>query len=293
MCNKSMYSFIKELFEKEGYTLLSAGYINAKTKLRYLCNHNKLKYITWAHFKEGRRCNCDAKNKKPTYQSVKLSFEKNGYRLLTVDYKNNSTKLYYVCSNGHKHSIIWSNWCRGHRCPTCAGQTKPTIEEVEESFISEEYVLLSTEYNNSHSHLDYICSEGHKHRMMWTNWQSGYRCPTCYSIYNNGSNSTNWRGGISFETYCAVWQDKEYKQDIRDRDGNKCLNPYCNSPNKKDLTIHHIDYDKHNCHFNNLITVCRSCNSRANYNRKWHKSWYQALLYRRYGYNHLKEVKNV
>lgn len=199
VCNKPTYDFIKESFEKEGYTLLSTDYINAKTKLCYLCNHNNVKYITWTHFKEGRRCNCNAKNKKLTYYSVKLSFEKDGYRLLITDYKNSSTKLDYICNKGHKHSIIWANWNKGHRCPTCAGQTKPTIEEVKASFVSEGYILLSTEYINSHSYLYYICPEGHSHKMMWTNWQSGYRCPTCYSIYNNGPNTTNWKGGKSFE----------------------------------------------------------------------------------------------
>ena len=54
------------------------------------------------------------------------------------------------------------------------------------------------------------------------------------------------------------------------------------------LNIHHINYIKKNCHPWNLISLCRGCNTKANYNRRWHKHWYQAIMYRRYGYNYEK-----
>ena len=98
-----------------------------------------------------------------------------------------------------------------------------------------------------------------------------------------GKDNPNWKGGKSFEDYCPMWTDKEYKQFIRDRDGNKCLNPYCNKINPFDLHIHHINYDKKECRPVNLITVCRSCNARANFDRKWHKAWYKAIIKNRYG----------
>jgi len=48
--------------------------------------------------------------------------------------------------------------------------------------------------------------------------------------------------------------------------------------NSKRLCIHHIDYDKNNCNPNNLITLCFSCNSRANKNRdKWKKIYTEIL----------------
>jgi len=94
-------------------------------------------------------------------------------------------------------------------------------------------------------------------------------------------NNPNWRGGISCEPYCEQWSDQEYKESIKQRDGYKCLNPECNKTSDK-LCIHHIDYVKKNCHPLNLITICISCNSKANKDRKWHKAWYQAIIYRRY-----------
>ena len=101
-----------------------------------------------------------------------------------------------------------------------------------------------------------------------------------YDKHLTGKNNPNWKGGISFDPYCQAWVDQEYKQSIKERDGNRCLNPLCN--NEHDLCLHHIDYDKKNCNPFNLITVCRSCNSKANKDREWHTSWYQAIIYNRY-----------
>jgi 5-methylcytosine-specific restriction endonuclease McrA len=65
-------------------------------------------------------------------------------------------------------------------------------------------------------------------------------------------------------------------------DKYKCLNPYCSKKSSK-LHIHHIDYNKKNCHPSNLITICNSCNSMANKDRNWHQTWYQAIIKNRYG----------
>ncbi len=101
-----------------------------------------------------------------------------------------------------------------------------------------------------------------------------------------GHNNPAWKGGISFEPYCEIWKDKEYKEDIKIRDNYRCINPYCSSLYKDKLVIHHINYEKKNCGPTNLITVCNSCNSKANVDREWHKSWYRAILHRRYGYEY-------
>lgn len=96
-----------------------------------------------------------------------------------------------------------------------------------------------------------------------------------------GENNPNWRGGISCDPYCDAWHDKEYKEEIKKRDGYKCLNPDCYK-NDDVLSVHHINYNKQDCRPLNLITLCRSCNARANFYRRWHKSWYEAIIYRRY-----------
>lgn len=57
--------------------------------------------------------------RKLTYEFVKQSFESIGYKLLSKDYLNNHTKLYYKCDKGHVHSITWNDFKTGYRCKWC------------------------------------------------------------------------------------------------------------------------------------------------------------------------------
>jgi len=101
----------------------------------------------------------------------------------------------------------------------------------------------------------------------------------CKDSHQVGSESSSWKGGVASEPYCPLWLNKEFRKDLLDRDNRRCQNPDCwNTVDK--LSIHHIDYGKKNCHPDNLITLCVSCNSRANVDREWHTSWYTAIMQR-------------
>ena len=284
---KLSIDFIKPLFEKEGYVLVSTEYKNSHTRLQYICQEGHRHSVSWAAWSKGNRCPYCAGNAKLSIDFVRDAFENEGYVLLSTKYINNSTLLNYTCPVGHRHSMIWNNWKKGQRCPTCINNNiKLTIGFIHEEFKKECYTLLSDVYINAHTKLEYLCPYNHRHATTWTHWQRGRRCPTCAIINNTGNGHYNWQGGKSFEPYCEIWKDKEFKLDIIERDAYICLNPCCSSRSPKDLTIHHINYNKKNCHPSNLITICRSCNSAANKDRWWHKPWYQAIMYRRYSYDY-------
>jgi len=97
---------------------------------------------------------------------------------------------------------------------------------------------------------------------------------TLHAMCMTGHLAPNWKGGISTEPYCYEWGNKEYKEFIKERDNFQCQNPNCNKKSSR-LAIHHINYDKSNCHYDNLITLCFSCNSKANYNRDYWESLYK------------------
>lgn len=277
------FNIVKQSFQLEGFNLLSTedNYKNNNTKLDYICSKGHKHSISWSHWQQGERC-AYCCNKIPlSLLFIKNSFESCGYNITNKDYTSYDT-LFYTCPKGHTHGMKWGHWQQGCRCPTCYGKNiKLTIEQVRNYFEQESYVLLSKEYINNNTKLYYKCPEGHEHSIVWRGWKQGQRCPTCAYIKFSGAGHPNWKGGISYEPYCSIWGDKEYKKYIRDRDGNKCLNPACT---KKDIVlhIHHIDYNKKNCSPSNLITVCRSCNTSANKDRDWHTTWYSAIIKNRY-----------
>lgn len=92
------------------------------------------------------------------------------------------------------------------------------------------------------------------------------------SIYWTGKRvgklNSSWLGGKSFEPYTTDWTNT-LKQAIRERDNFVCQ--VCNEGQKHEaLSVHHIDYNKKNCNPTNLISLCRKCHLKTNYNRgKW------------------------
>ncbi len=119
MLKKYTIEEIRLKFEKEEYKLLSKKYINNKQKLEYICPEGHKGSITYNHFQRGTRCAECAGNKKKIIGEIKPKFEKEGYILLSKEYRGANYKLEYICSKGHKGSISWSSFQQGKRCNKC------------------------------------------------------------------------------------------------------------------------------------------------------------------------------
>ncbi len=136
------------------------------------------------------------------------------------------------------------------------------------------------------------CPKGRKHtqeakkRMSETHKSLGTRPP----IYRGekhyffgkgylikGENNPNWQGGKSFEPYGLDWTD-DLKDSIRKRDNYICqlCGIHQDELNYK-LSCHHIDYDKDNLNPDNLITLCRNCHTKTNFNRNYWVDYFKPL----------------
>ena len=88
-----------------------------------------------------------------------------------------------------------------------------------------------------------------------------------------GKNHFNWQGGKSFEPYTTDWTET-LRRSIRERDRYTCQ--LCGK--EPAICVHHIDYDKKNCNPNNLIILCRSCNSKVNKNRSYWINYFKIKI---------------
>lgn len=105
------------------------------------------------------------------------------------------------------------------------------------------------------------------------------------SLAQSGENHSQWKGGISFEPYCQIWTDKEYKRAIReDRDNNVAWD--IGYWYKGGLCINHINFDKKDCRPKNLITVSIGMNSAINNHREFYTEWFQIAMNHRLGYEY-------
>ena len=88
-----------------------------------------------------------------------------------------------------------------------------------------------------------------------------------FRFNRSGERCHFWNGGTSYEPYKVDWT-KTLRRSIRERDKYICQ--MCEKP-QGDIThcIHHIDYNKNNCNPDNLVTLCRPCHTKTNFNRDY------------------------
>ena len=97
-----------------------------------------------------------------------------------------------------------------------------------------------------------------------------------------GKDSPAFKGGMNEVKYPRIF-NMSLKNDIRRRDNFTCQ--YCNMSQEEHidkydmrLTIHHINYDKQDCEYNNLITLCLQCNINANQDRDYWFAYFTYIL---------------
>jgi 5-methylcytosine-specific restriction endonuclease McrA len=105
-------------------------------------------------------------------------------------------------------------------------------------------------------------------KKLWEN--ETYRDRHC------GKNHPQWVGGLS--EYPNEWNDK-LKSIIRQRDNHRCW--LCRDMQEGQnyrLDVHHIDYNKKNCHPDNLVSLCKRCHRKTNVSKHARKEMTQAFL---------------
>lgn len=104
----------------------------------------------------------------------------------------------------------------------------------------------------------------------------------CRGSYFSGKNCCLYIHGNSYQLYPSKFSSK-LRQFIRKRDNftcQKCGLTNIQSLNKFNeiLHVHHIDYNKENCDENNLITLCCTCNIKANFNIDYWYAYYTYII---------------
>lgn len=196
MWNRLTYDFVKGKFTERGYELLEENYINNQTKMKYRCpkHSDKELSITYGNLSMGKGCPYCSGVAKYTYEQVKKEFENCGYNLLSDTYKSNLAKLRYICpkhpDKDQKMSI--SNLIRGQRCSYCSGVGVPIIDEIRDVFSQNGCILLSKEYVNARTKLEYICACGNMTTTIWNNFKKSKRCLECGNDSSKNKRKTKY-----------------------------------------------------------------------------------------------------
>jgi hypothetical protein len=144
------------------------------------------------------------------------------------------------------------------RCISCE-----TKRKWEFGILNIKLGIDASNYKDGRTNKKYYCVDCNKEL-------SSYQAKRCIKCTNTKDLNPNWVGGISKLPYAFEFT-KKLKEFIRGRDSYICQ--LCN---KKGNTVHHINYNKDNCKEDNLITLCKRCNTKVNFNRDY---WYTYFIY--------------
>ena len=186
---RKTFEEVKQAFNNKGYELLSTKYIKANSHLNYKCPLGHLGKITFGSFNWGQGCRkCgyikNGNRLRKSFDEVKQSFFEKGYTLLSTEYKSNKIHLDYKCPLGHVGKITLHDFLNGHGCRKCADikqgdRRRKTFDEVKQSFFERGYELLSTEYKDSITPVEYKCPEGHVGKIRLSDFLRGHGCANC------------------------------------------------------------------------------------------------------------------
>lgn len=101
-----------------------------------------------------------------------------------------------------------------------------------------------------------------------------------------GEKHPSWKGGISYEPYCMLF-NAEFKKRVRDFWNNTCIE--CGKTEKengKKLCVHHVNFDKQTCCNDNkplFVVLCASCHSKTNSNREYWEKKYTKFINEEHG----------
>ena len=113
--------------------------------------------ITLDNLQKGQKCILCRNNTmsalyRKDFKEVKIAFEKEGYEILSCDYRNNQSPIICICPEGHEWETDWARFGSGTRCLHCFGNPKLTLEELKDkaklfgefkivNVVSDKYVL--------------------------------------------------------------------------------------------------------------------------------------------------------
>jgi hypothetical protein len=267
---------VRKVFEDGGCKLLSSEYIGVDGILDYECECGNAKKITFTKFRLGHRCKeCGIKNRqdpqKYSIEEVKEMFYKYNCELITEEYINNKSNLFFICSCGRDGEKCLSQFLVSHQCSQCGVDSrtekrKLSFKEVNEEFEINGCTLLETEYINNRTPMRYICKCNRESIVRFDAFVRGNRCKECGLIKQalsiKGENHYAWNPNLTDEERNAKRLTVDYRQwrmTCLRRDWFRCQ--CCGS--EDGIVVHHKD-GYHWCierrtDVENGATLCTSC----------------------------------
>lgn len=190
--HKTPIEFLKKEAEKRGGKCLSKKVMGSLKHLLWECANKHQWHATIANvIHKGTWC---AKCVDKTY--IKLSIKECadfvkgvGVKLLSTEYKNESTPMDWECSLGHKWTTTWCQMRARIKknfkaCPVCYENSRVrftivTLKDCQQLASNKDGKLLTKGYNGSQTKMIWECNKGHQWKAAYNSIKQGSWCPKC------------------------------------------------------------------------------------------------------------------
>jgi hypothetical protein len=155
------FSYVKQTVEKDGNKLISTEYKNSKLPLSIECNVCKtITDTSFTNFRDGHWCKiCFNEGRRLEYNSVKDHIEKNGDKLLSLEYKNVDSNISVECGKcKNQQTTTFYKYKKGKWCKVCFKNIRFDYSYVKSYIENAGHKLISTEYVNRDGDLIVECS---------------------------------------------------------------------------------------------------------------------------------------
>lgn len=168
---------IKKIFSKDG-----RKFVEVECTQGHLYSQRVDRFIESSECKFCKTRKVYVPKSKFSYEYVKSFVEKEGYILLSKEYKNKDSIIYMRCPNGHDYKASFGNFKSNYRCAKCIKTTNYTYEYVRDTYSQRGHTLLSKEYLNNITPMEVECPNGHIYLSKFSYFKNLHKgCPYCFS----------------------------------------------------------------------------------------------------------------
>lgn len=171
----------KLLAAKEGGKCLSAAYVNCNKKLKWKCAEGHI----WETIPLRIKNWCPQCAREKIINKVLKEFEKShGFILISSKYKNSNETLKWKCEKGHIIKAAYKYLQSDVGCPQCnrekrQARVKGYVEELDLIAKKRGGIMLSENYVNNYSKMDWQCKKGHQWSSTPSLIKRGSWCQKC------------------------------------------------------------------------------------------------------------------
>jgi hypothetical protein len=181
---KHSIELLKQIAKEKDWKLLSEQYLGGSVKHDFICNKGHRISKTMDHFLKGSGCQVCSGKAKLTIIDFKVAAEKNGWELLTQEYKGVTQTLKFKCNKCNHDFSLKSSYLRGKKkvkfCPNCYPMRKKTIEEIKINAPKRGLICLSDDYNGIGNKLLWQCKNNHQWMARPNDiFNNNSGCPEC------------------------------------------------------------------------------------------------------------------